>query len=405
MSDATFTHKDLSRMLGVSETTVKSYRRKFPGCIPVANQGKPIRFTAEAAQVAVRIRALFDTGMSVEEVRARLAAEFPFISPEPEEAPSGKRNAGTSERAEVTPELSLGVSNMAKGMVALTQQQKSILSRVRGIEGRLENLGLKETASNAPDEQQIEQRIEAGRRREEQIEQRLDRLDETARDLAKTVNDLAGKLGRLIGQRARAAEEWRSAGAETLSSAARIAAETMAMRAETSPSPVREVAGARVIPLRPDAGTDNTAENPASGSASRSPGFVPARSDAHNAASAAEPPRQFFGLPLVVRTEQGQYVSAGGKSRGRFSLNDLKAMLIYGYTPPHHFTLRWESHGQGWWLCLEQETSDRTVHLLLMELPTQRSGNVVEILQIKNNGATLHPAEICAIIDSFASRG
>ena len=26
----------LARQLGVSETTIKSYRRKFPGCIPVA---------------------------------------------------------------------------------------------------------------------------------------------------------------------------------------------------------------------------------------------------------------------------------------------------------------------------------------------------------------------------------
>ena len=75
MTEGNLTHRDLARMLGVSETTVKSYRRKFPDCIPVASQGKPIRFTAEAAAVSLRIRDLFEMGMSVEEVRARLAAE------------------------------------------------------------------------------------------------------------------------------------------------------------------------------------------------------------------------------------------------------------------------------------------------------------------------------------------
>ena len=82
MPHKALTHKDLSRQLGVSETTIKSYRRKFPGCIPVANQGKPIRFTTEALAVCKRIRDFFELGMSIPEVRTRLAAEFPWISPE-----------------------------------------------------------------------------------------------------------------------------------------------------------------------------------------------------------------------------------------------------------------------------------------------------------------------------------
>jgi hypothetical protein len=105
----------------------------------------------------------------------------------------------------------------------------------------------------------------------------------------------------------------------------------------------------------------------------------------------------------VARTEQGQYISAGGKSRGRFSLNDLKAMLIYGFTPPNHFILRWERHGQGWWLYMEQENSDRAIHLLLVERPTQKGGSVTEILQIRQNDEVRHPAEICTIIDSFGA--
>lgn len=378
MSDTTYTHKDLSTLLGVSETTIKSYRRKFPGCIPVANKGKPIRFQENALVVATRIRDLFDTGMSVQEVRTRLASEFSFISGEviKEEAPKNGKN-------EVAPELSLGVSNMAKSMVAMTQQQKSILSRMQGIEAMLEELGLQGgDVSQNP-------RLVKAREREALIESRLDALDANTKELAQTVQELAGQLGRFLGKRDKAASEWSENGAEALSEASRLVGGSAIGGDQESP-PAGERQSAQVIPLRPE----HKAECQRAQSS-----LVPGQAAVPE--GPCEPPRQFFGLPLVARTEQGQYISAGGKSRGRFSLNDLKAMLIYGYTPPNHFTLRWERHGQGWWLFLEQENSDRSIHLLLMELPTQRGGSVVEILQIKQDKDSLHPAEICAMIDSF----
>ena len=391
MSDATYTHKDLSSLLGVSETTVKSYRRKFPGCIPVANKGKPIRFTDEALAVATRIRDLFETGMSVDEVRSRPAAEFSFISqeaPQDEDAAEGAHRPGKG--GDVTPELSLGVSNMAKSMVAMTQQQKAILSRMQGIESMLEDLGLLGDPAQS-------QRAEKAKERQEFIESRLDTLDSSTRELAQTVQNLAGQLGRFLGKREKAAEEWAGGGSQAISDAARLAAQAIAAsQATTSPGQSaagqQERAGAQVIPLRPDKKTEP--QRPQSN-------LVPGQAAVPEGPS--EPPRQFFGMPLVARTEQGQYISAGGKTRGRFSLNDLKAMLIYGFTPPNHFTLRWERHGQGWWLYLEQENSDRAIHLLLMEIPTQKGGSVVEILQIRQGDDTQHPAEICSIIDSFGA--
>ncbi|MBG3878693.1 MerR family transcriptional regulator, partial [Desulfovibrio oxamicus] len=141
MTEGNLTHRDLARLLGVSETTVKSYRRKFPDCIPVASQGKPIRFTAEAAAVSLRIRDLFEMGMSVEEVRARLAAEFAWITPEAP-ASDDREDAGSAEpaappqpaRVELPQDFTLAVSNLAKSMVGLTQQQNAILKRVQHIE-------------------------------------------------------------------------------------------------------------------------------------------------------------------------------------------------------------------------------------------------------------------------------
>ncbi len=111
-----YTHKDLARKLKVSETTIKSYRRKFPDCIPVASSGKPIRFLPEAVAVATRIRDLFDLGMSGGEVRARLAQEFPWVSlvakEEPPPVPAG-----------MPQEFTIALSNLAKSMVTLLQQQ------------------------------------------------------------------------------------------------------------------------------------------------------------------------------------------------------------------------------------------------------------------------------------------
>jgi DNA-binding transcriptional MerR regulator len=72
----TFTHRDLARETGVSETTIKSYRRKFPEFISVASRGKPIRFNPQTLSVCLRIRDLFGRNFSVEEVRDVLNTEF-----------------------------------------------------------------------------------------------------------------------------------------------------------------------------------------------------------------------------------------------------------------------------------------------------------------------------------------
>lgn len=373
MSQGTYTHKELAGMLGLSETTVKSYRRKFPGCIPVVSFGKPIRFSEEAAAVALRIRDLFETGMSVPDVRARLADEFAWIEAEAPAAPAQpeKRDADPG------PQLSLGVSNMAKSLVDMSQKQKAILTRISGLEERLGDLAARSAAAADPfgpserageaDRSGAGQLQALDRERGARLEERLTRLDEQTQDLAESVRDLAGQLARFLGERDQAARQWREKAPETMAEAADLA---QAARPT-----------AKVIPLRPET-------PPAAPPLPESP--------------PADPGRAFYSLPLMVRTEQGAYVSAGGRSRGRFCLNDLKAMLIYGFAPPGHFSLRWEAHGQGWWLFLEQETGGQSVHMLLMELPG-KGGNVAVILKLLRNGESVHPAEICSIIDSLSS--
>jgi hypothetical protein len=360
MSDATLTHRDLAELLGVSETTIKSYRRKFPGCIPVASRGKPIRFAAGAGDVARKIRDLFALGMSVEEVRLRLDQEFPWIAAEA----AGKRPPQPRrDKAAPAPELALGVSAMAKSLVALTQQQKALLSRVQGMEAMLERLGIPGPA-DAGALRRTE--AEAARGKEALVETRLNRLDAASRELSETLASLARDLRRFLDQ----SEE-----------------------AGPAAAPSGEQPSARRIPLRQETKIPSPQV------------FSPASPEGRS----LEPPRRFLSLPLVARTDQGHYVSAGGRNRGRFCLNDLKAMLAYGFTPPHHFTLKWEARGEEWQLLLEQasppeqspDASLRTYLLRLLELPTQKGNAVVEILELHKGGEAAHPVEICAIINSF----
>ena len=392
MSQNTYTHKALADLLNVSETTVKSYRRKFPGCFPIASQGKPIRFTSEAAAVALRIREFFELGMSVEEVGHRLAGEFEWFS-----APVGDglaKETGTSksiqetERNENAPELAQGVSSMARSLVSMLQQQKTMLTRMESIEAQLDELGL---SSPVDAEGMRTKRQEETRQKEERLESRLNTLDDTTRELANTVNALARELNRFLGKREKAAQDWKRI---------RESAEEPGNSESLHENRVEGASGSNVVSLRRKDDQHFTAPAGTGETVGPRPSAEPP----------AEPPRALLGLSLVVRTGEGRYISAGPRGRGRFSINDLKARLIYGYTPPYHFVLSWEQHGQGWWLKLEQNSlpqedtgTPRSLHLMLMEMPEQGGGTVAEILQLKNNGQAVHPAEICAIIDSLGS--
>ena len=392
-AEKTYTHKGMSDILGVSETTVKSYRRKFPGCIPVVSRGKPIRFNESALLVATRIRDHFATGMSVEEVRLRLCAEFSWIGPEEEK--SGQRPELPEKHA---PELSQGMSNVAKSMVTLIQQQKNILQRVQVIEGQLEELGLKGVAVES-----LKDSTRATAQTAEIFSGRLDRLDSVTETLAGTVFGLADKLDRFLGDRAKSREDWqknrdsfmKEAGEALGPHAGSPSAKPLSAGPPSASSPSTVVSFQAAQALQAQKETRHGF--PSDKAAPDEPAQTRSREDS------PEPPRTFLAHAMVVRTVDGRYISAGAKGRGRFSLNDLKALLVYGFAPPMHYTMHWEPHGEGWWLYLEQPGNPESerLSLLLMELSTSRGENVIEILQLRRGEETVHPAEICGIIDSI----
>jgi DNA-binding transcriptional MerR regulator len=75
-----WTHKDLAKRLGVSVTTIKSYRARFPGAFVALGRGKPLRFGPEALDACRAIRQGFQRGLSINEVHHALIKDFPDIA-------------------------------------------------------------------------------------------------------------------------------------------------------------------------------------------------------------------------------------------------------------------------------------------------------------------------------------
>ncbi len=139
MDEGLLTHADLARGAGVSVTSVKSYRAKFPGFIPVAAWTKPIRFRPEALPVCRRIRELFAEGRSPAQIRAILAREFPEQGDQrPAETPANPFAAGISERS--FQEFFKAAGQMMQGMAALATAQARADQRLTRLERSLEGL-------------------------------------------------------------------------------------------------------------------------------------------------------------------------------------------------------------------------------------------------------------------------
>lgn len=339
MSENTLTHRDLANALGVSETTIKSYRRKFPGCIPVANKGKPIRFKQEALEICFKIRDLFGTGMSVEEVSERLAADFPWCKGK--QAPARGAKADSQKvQMELPQNFSTALSNLAKSMIAMRQQQTTILNGVQRLEGLLTGQGLNEIKSRSRDMVSQE----------------------------KAFSGLVEKLEGLV----RMAE----AGIE-----------------ENKNMSLRLAEDRNMFLMLAEKLVGHSGAAPASKTST-----IPS-----TAAPGQEVPRMMLSYPLVVRDNDGSYMSAGGKSMGKVSLNDLKAMLAHAYHSPAGYAMRWEHKPDGWWVTLEQPelpnpASGRKAMLQVLEISSSKGVGVLEIKHYAFNGESRHPSDFSNFI-------
>lgn len=392
MSEPTYTHKDLSRQLKVSETTIKSYRRKFPNCIPVSSQGKPIRFTPDALVVCRRIRDLFDKGMSVEEVRSRLAGEFSWVEEatagsdyfEAETSPAQAVIPGEGEGALADDEISgaitlppgfaNAISGLAKSVVALTRQQGEILERLCGLEGSLQsqlNQGLSSGVQTGDSENQAGVGF-TGSTCPEWAGDLAERLKGVEQTLVRTLESVEANLNSF--------------------QFTDDPVDSLIPPVHTHPAPPSQPAqtvaadeGGRVLPWR-----------------GRIPGGALLAQQAQIQASrvSEEYLRHVSTLPLAVQVA-GDYTGLAG--RGPFCLNDLKAIMAQTFSPPNHFVGRWETASGELWYMLEQpeEADSESIHLHLRPVETRRNQPMLEVARLMVGGVNEHPSSLYTLVQQL----
>lgn len=134
----TYTHKDLANICSVSETTIKSYRRKFPGFIPVLTRGKPIRFQKEAGEVCLKIRDCFEKGMSVNETLKVLKDNFKEQPVSTQRRPQGTPHGSAPAQGVVSQEylekFFATAGQMMQGMAGLATAQAKTGQRLEKLE-------------------------------------------------------------------------------------------------------------------------------------------------------------------------------------------------------------------------------------------------------------------------------
>ncbi|CCO23061.1 helix-turn-helix domain-containing protein [Maridesulfovibrio hydrothermalis] len=137
MTTDTFTHKDLSSITGVSVTTIKSYRKKFPEFFFISGHGKPLRFRKGTDKLCIRIRDLFDKNLSVKQIRSKLLTEFESVKSDRQLSVT---KADTSVSSDEFEKLSRTTMQMMNGLAALVTAQAKAEQRLGRIEKSIKEL-------------------------------------------------------------------------------------------------------------------------------------------------------------------------------------------------------------------------------------------------------------------------
>lgn len=322
----TYTHKDLAALCGVSETTIKSYRRKFPGFIPVLTRGKPIRFKSEAGDVCLKIRDCFAKGMSVNETHKVLKQHFK------EDPPARSRRAAAPPRPA---EPSSGISEeylekffatagqMMQGMAGLATAQAKAERRLQKVENVLSQLLELEARNNETFGRLLEQQ-EPARPVEEPV---APKADAESRVRSRKIVNVRGPEGEVKSYTLQTDE------------------------AEATPEQT------------PEQPQEQTAEPQASEPSTEVP------SDA------------FLNTPIVIRNDQGEFLGVPGRLPVAGFLDILLREARENGTP--HST--WEKRGTIWVFTTQAVNGDK--HDLYFTSTTTPRGNLVVLLdRLDHNG-------------------
>lgn len=130
MTTDTFTHKDLSAITGVSVTTIKSYRKKFPEFFMIAGHGKPLRFKKGADKLCLRIKELFAKNLSSKQIRDKLLVEFESVKDNQPLSVSSKKNNDSCLELEKLTRVTMQMMNGLAGFVTTQARAEQRLAKV-----------------------------------------------------------------------------------------------------------------------------------------------------------------------------------------------------------------------------------------------------------------------------------
>jgi DNA-binding transcriptional MerR regulator len=343
----TLTHKDLAAMLGVSQTTIKNYRRKFPGMIPQATRGKPIRFKPESADICRTIRDGFEHGLSVDEIKAKLAAEHGAKSvPEP-------AGSGDSALARVLESLTVRVEELARG-------QEAVLERLEDFGKQLENQALSDAQAELL----------------AQFQERSDAAEQAAPE--------------------RASEAWPASDTET---ASKEAGRFVRIRARDGSYKRYEL---RHVETEPESQAEPT---PGSGTTRREAepetptvaATEPEPQDKAAEETGEEPPPEFFTLPMVIRSEKGEFLGVPGRDGRHLSIGNFLELLEQQVRTPGKLPVHWRGEGDAWVMEVKLgKPPYHQDHIMEIEHMTTPRGNRVAWLKSMRIGENEVPESFLA---------
>lgn len=387
MTAQTYTHRDLAQALGVSETTIKSYRSKFPAFLPVARLGKPVRLHPESLEVCRRIRDLFAEGMSILQTTQALRTEFKEYPqnrrlPTPQSAAAGRPlSAPAAQQAE---------DGLGARLDALAQAQDQTRQRMEQLELELRNLATLEAASKALVAQLVEEfrasRLEVGQAC--RLEARPEAGRQTAQESGLEAAQESG-LGPDGAAPGRAAPHQGNFHQANVHQANPHQAAPQAAGGDASghapgeaPRPAPDRAG-RDHPTAQDGPTVLTARKivtlhgPAGPVASYALGREPSPPQPFPEPEA--PPSAFLDLPAVIRSERGDFLGLpGGQSVRR---------LVHVLRPEGAPAPAWMQEGPEAWTCAIPLGRAQTRELFFERTTTPRGNLVGHIRRMRINDA------------------
>ncbi|EPR44038.1 hypothetical protein dsx2_1966 [Desulfovibrio sp. X2] len=359
MAETLYTIAELAELAGISENTARRYIRLFEEFFAGRQHGRAMRYAAEAVPLLSSISSSYREGLSTAEIFAQLhgrvaerlespAPEIPYEAPQEAGAEAGPHE-GAEAGAEKRPEKRPG-EGPEEGPG----------------EGREAAPASPGPASGPAPEPEPEAAAEALARLEEgmaRLEERLGPLREFG-----LVRNTVAILWREY-KRHRAAPD----------ALERLEGEVRALRGEATEL-ARSLAEARREAAEAQAGCRRLADESArlAAAQTRLAGRV------EEVLESAGPEEEFLRLPLVFRSERGEFLGVSAQGQRHFSLADFVRLLRRGGRTSRSVAMRWARCGDGrWQLGIVEQPGQRTErrHRIRVGRTRTPKGNMVALIE------------------------